>query len=67
MKTISLIFYFLFCAHLVIAQNYTVSGYITDFSNGETVIGANIYPSNNSIDKFKPKYPPTVPRKALTI
>lgn len=43
MKTISLIFYFLFCAHLVIAQNYTVSGYITDFSNGETVIGANIY------------------------
>ncbi|MEZ4987237.1 MAG: TonB-dependent receptor [Saprospiraceae bacterium] len=34
-------------AGLLVAQNYTLSGYVTDASTGETLIGANVYVQNN--------------------
>ena len=33
----------IFCTFLVQAQRYTISGYITDFSNGETLISASVF------------------------
>ena len=43
MKFINLIFAISIFAFSASAQKYTVSGYITDLSNGETIIGANIF------------------------
>ena len=43
MKFISLIFSIFIFAFSASAQKHTVSGYITDLSNGETIIGANIF------------------------
>jgi len=40
----SYFFFFLFFPFCVFAQsNYTISGYITDASNGESIVGANVY------------------------
>lgn len=43
MKYIYTFVLILACFHLGSAQNNTISGYIKDASNGETLIGANIY------------------------
>jgi hypothetical protein len=40
MKFNNLIFFILFFALSASAQKYTVSGFISDASNGETVVGA---------------------------
>ncbi len=41
--TITSLFLFLFCLNSKAQQKYTISGYITDASSGETLIGANIF------------------------
>ena len=43
MKFNNLIFFILFFALSASAQKHTVSGFISDASNGETVVGANIF------------------------
>lgn len=39
-----------FVINILQAQNYTLSGYIKDFSNGETLIGANVYNTSNPME-----------------
>lgn len=49
MKTIFLIFLFLVVPlSILIAQNYTISGYITDSASGETLISASVFESNSA-------------------
>jgi hypothetical protein len=43
MKILPFVFSFFFFLLTASAQKYTVSGFITDFANGETVVGANIF------------------------
>ena len=43
MRCISLIL-FLFLSVASFAQNFTVSGYVTDKKNGETLIGVTVFP-----------------------
>lgn len=45
---ITLIALFFFAYNIIIAQNYTVSGYVKDATTGETLIGASIYNKNNT-------------------
>ena len=40
---IFLIIFFLFASALSAQEKYTISGYITDVNNGESIVGANIY------------------------
>lgn len=48
MKTQGILLFFLFAIFSfdVVAQKYTISGYITDERSGESLIGANIYVKN---------------------
>ncbi|WP_319500677.1 TonB-dependent receptor [uncultured Draconibacterium sp.] len=43
MKSFYLCFALLCSVHLVLAQNVTISGYVTDLTTGESLINANIY------------------------
>lgn len=43
MKTICSLSFFLFSFFILSAQNYTISGYITDVKSSETIIGASIF------------------------
>ncbi|HHX37265.1 MAG TPA: carboxypeptidase-like regulatory domain-containing protein, partial [Clostridiaceae bacterium] len=47
MKKILYLLICLFVYHNISAQNYTVSGYITDEKSGETQINASIYDFNS--------------------
>ena len=43
-----LLYLLLLSFQLSYAQNYTISGYVQDASNGETLIGANVYLAENT-------------------
>ncbi|MDO9154436.1 MAG: TonB-dependent receptor [Paludibacter sp.] len=45
-KLFILLFYFLFISYFVSAQNFTISGYVTDAKSGETLISSSIYDAN---------------------
>ncbi|MBO7495654.1 MAG: TonB-dependent receptor [Salinivirgaceae bacterium] len=47
MKYITLLAAALFCSMAATAQQYTVSGYITDGKSAETIIGATVYDENS--------------------
>ncbi len=46
-KTLSICTILLFCIGFIKAQNYTISGYITNDKSGETFISASVYDSNS--------------------
>ncbi|MEA4917334.1 TonB-dependent receptor [Proteiniphilum sp.] len=50
MKKLTTLFLMLLCLSVypILAQRYTISGYITDKENGETLLSATIYDSNSS-------------------
>lgn len=50
MKRWIFIFACLVQAPFLLAQSYTVSGYIKDLSTGETLIGANVYDASNVVN-----------------
>lgn len=47
MKTLPLLFFLMLCYSAAFTQKFTISGYIKDASNGENLIGANIYDTEN--------------------
>ncbi len=52
-----LIFTFLLISHIsVFAQKYTISGYVSDFETGESVIGANIFSNDYGVGVSSNKY-----------
>ena len=51
------LFIFLFLLHIsTLAQKYTISGYVSDFETGESVIGANIFSNDYSAGVSSNKY-----------
>ena len=50
MKDFLFTFFFLLLSTILCAQSkYTISGYITDINNGESIVGANIYCKNLNV------------------
>ena len=51
------LFTFLLIFHIsVLAQKHTISGYVSDFETGESVIGANIFSNDYSAGVSSNKY-----------
>ena len=42
-NVLSPIVFLLFCTNIFAQNNHTISGFITDINNGESIVGANIY------------------------
>ena len=42
-KYFSILCFILFALSVLAQEKYTISGYITDINNGESIVGANIY------------------------
>ena len=69
-NSLYLIPFLLFISLVVSSQNYTISGYITDNKNGETLINSSVYEVNSqrgSVSNVYGFYSLTVPKGACSL